>query len=192
MVSKGYIRYLYLFIIISFAATTIMFVSYELAFAQKEDKDDKNGKDQLIVKARIHLENMDMNKTKFLRVAAFINGEDFKQDIPISSIDKTKKTITVDLKTDVDNDIVSAHSPDEFFVCAYQVGDVINDFNSFTKFDCNESDLVNIDKPTVINLFRSGSLVYSTSKAIYEASLNQPNPPASDTIKIKILAPLAD
>ena len=192
MVSKGYIRYLYLFIIISFAATTIMFVSHELAFAQKEDKDDKNGKDQLIVKARIHLENMDMNKTKFLRVAAFINGEDFKQDIPISSIDKTKKTITVDLKTDVDNDIVSAHSPDEFFVCAYQVGDVINDFNSFTKFDCNESDLVNIDKPTVINLFRSGSLVYSTSKAIYEASLNQPNPPASDTIKIKILAPLAD
>jgi hypothetical protein len=194
MVSKGYIRYLYLFIIISFTATNILFVSfsYELAFAQKEDKDDKNGKDQLIVKARIHLENMDMNKTKFLRVAAFINGEDFKQDIPISSIDKTKKTITVDLKTHVDNDIVSAHSPDEFFVCAYQVGDVINDFNSFTKFDCNESDLVNIDKPTVINLFRSGSLVYSTSKAIYEASLNQPNPPASDTIKIKILAPLAD
>ena len=194
MVSKGYIRYLYLFIIISFTATNILFVSfsYELAFAQKEDKDDKNGKDQLIVKARIHLENMDMNKTKFLRVAAFINGEDFKQDIPISSIEKTKKTITVDLKTHVDNDIVSAHSPDEFFVCAYQVGDVINDFNSFTKFDCNESDLVNIDKPTVINLFRSGSLVYSTSKAIYEASLNQPNPPASDTIKIKILAPLAD
>ena len=194
MVSKGYIRYLYLFIIISFTATNILFVSfsYELAFAQKEDKDDKNGKDQLIVKARIHLENMDMNKTKFLRVAAFINGEDFKQDIPISSIEKTKKTITVYLKTHVDNDIVSAHSPDEFFVCAYQVGDVINDFNSFTKFDCNESDLVNIDKPTVINLFRSGSLVYSTSKAIYEASLNQPNPPASDTIKIKILAPLAD
>ena len=41
-------------------------------------------------------------------------NDDFKQDIPISSIDKTKKTITVDLKTDVDNDIVSAHSPDEF------------------------------------------------------------------------------
>ena len=152
----------------------------------------KIGNDQLIVKARIHLENIDMNKTKFLRVVAFINGDDFKQDIPISSIDKTKKTITVDLKTNVNNDIVSAHSPDEFFVCAYQVGNVINDYNSFNKFDCNESDLVNIDTPTVINLFRSGSLVYSTSKSIYEASLNQSNPHASDTIKIKILAPLAD
>ena len=92
----------------------------------------------------------------------------------------------------MNNDIVSAHSPDEFFVCTYQVGNVINDYNSFNKFDCKESDLVNIDTPTVINLFRSGSLVYSTSKSIYEASLNQSNPHASDTIKIKILAPLAD
>src|SRR5215210_5684276 len=191
MMNKGYIRYMCLFIIISFAAADILFVSssYELAFAKKSDKD---GKDQLIVKARIHLANIDMDKTKFLRVTAFINGDDFKQDIPISSIDKTKKTITVDLKTDVDNNIVSAHSPDEFFVCAYQVGNVLNDYNSFPKFDCNESDLVNIDKPTVINLFRSGSLVYPTSKAIYEASLNQPNLPDSNKIKIKILAPLAD
>jgi hypothetical protein len=194
MISQGYIRYVCLFIIISFATTTILLVSfsYELAYAQKDDKDNNDGKDQLIVKARIHLDNIDMNTTKFLRLVAFINGDDFKQDIPISSIDKTKKTITVDLKTDVDNDIVSAHSPDEFFVCAYQVGDVLNDYNSLTKFDCNESDLVNIDSPTVINLFRSGSLVYSTSKSIYEASLNQSNPPPSDTVKIKILAPLAD
>ena len=123
MVNKGYIRYIYLFIIISFAAANILFVSssffsYELAFAQKNDKDykDKDDKDLLVVKARIHLENIDIDKTKFLRVAAFINGQDFKQDIPISSIDKTKKMLDVDLKTDVENDIVSAHSPDEFFV----------------------------------------------------------------------------
>ena len=140
MVSKGYIRYIYLFIIISFAAANILFVSssiffYELAFAQKNDKDDKDkdDKDLLVVKARIHLENIDMDKTKFLRVTAFINGDDFKQDIPISSIDKTKKTLTVDLKVDKDNGIVEADTPDEFFVCAYQVGKVVNDYNSFTK-----------------------------------------------------------
>jgi hypothetical protein len=199
MVNKGYIRYIYLFIIISFAAANILFVSssffsYELAFAQKNDKDykDKDDKDLLVVKARIHLENIDIDKTKFLRVAAFINGQDFKQDIPISSIDKTKKMLDVDLKTDVENDIVSAHSPDEFFVCAYQVGEVVNNYNSFTKFDCNESDLVNIDKPTVINLFRSGSLVFSKSNTIYEASLNEPKKPIGNTIKIKVYAPLAD
>src|SRR5215210_1004990 len=124
MMNKGYIRYMCLFIIISFAAADILFVSsyYELAFAKKSDKD---GKDQLIVKARIHLANLDMDKTKFLRVTAFINGDDFKQDIPISSIDKTKKTITVDLKTDIDNGIVDANVPDEFFVCVYQVGDLM-------------------------------------------------------------------
>src|SRR5919112_6743223 len=193
MKSKIPIHSIVFIIVIVFASSIFLASnSAEIVFAKKNTDDNKKDKDQLTVKTSIHLENIDMDKTKFLRVTAFINGDDFKQDIPISSIDKTKKTITVYFKTDVDNDIVSAHSPDEFFVCAYQVGNVVNDYNSFPKFDCNESDLVNIDKPTVINLFRSGSLVYSTSKAIYEASLNQPNPPASDTIKIKILAPLAD
>ena len=170
---------------------------YDLSFAQKdnknnEDKDDD--KDKLVVKARIHLNNIALENTTSIRVAAFINGEDIKQDIPVSSIDKSKKTLNVDLKADKNNDIVDADTPDEFFVCAYQVKDVINDYNSFTKFDCNESDLVNIDKPTVINLFRSGSMVYSASKAVYdEANLNKPNGAGTnDKVKIKISAPLAD
>gem|GEM_PF-2480588 len=42
-----------------------------------------------------------MEKTKFLRVIGFINGEEVKQDIPIFSIDNTnKKTLDVDLTTD--------------------------------------------------------------------------------------------
>jgi hypothetical protein len=174
---------------------------YDLSFAQKdnknnEDKDDDkdNEKDKLVVKTRIHLNNIDLENTTSIRFAAFINGEDIKQDIPVSSIDKTKKILNVDLKADKNNDIVDANTPDEFFVCAYQVKDVINDYNSFTKFDCNESDLVNIDKPTVINLFRSGSMVYSASKAVYdEANLNKPNgADTNDKVKIKISAPLAD
>ena len=142
-----------------------------------------------------------MDKTKFLRVTAFINGQDFKQDIPISSIDKTKKTLTVDLKVDKDNGIVEADTPDEFFVCAYQVGKVVNDYNSFTeKFDCNESDLINIDKPTIINLFRIGSQVYATSQAVYQSSLNTDSSSSSSSgannnsnqVKIKVSAPLSD
>src|ERR671910_148214 len=183
MISNIPIQYIVLIIVIVFASNIFLTSnSAEMVFAQKNNDDDnKKDKDQLEVKTRIHLENIDMEKTKFLRITAFINGDDFKQDIPISSIDKSKKKLDVELKTEIDNGIVDANSPDEFFVCAYQVGNVLNDYNSFPKFDCNESDLVNIDKPTVINLFRSGSLVYTTSKAIYEASLNQPNPPDSDT-----------
>ena len=55
-----------------------------------------------------------MEKTKFIRVIGFINGEDIKQDISISSIDKNEKTLDVDLKTDIENEIVEADTPDEF------------------------------------------------------------------------------
>jgi len=170
--------------------------SYESAVAKK-DKDDEDkkekDKDQLVVNAQINLNNVDMKNTKFIRVTAFINGEDFKQDIPISSIDKSKKKVDVELKTDVKNDIVEADTPDEFFVCAYQVGDVLKDYKSLTKFDCNEGDLLSTSKPTEIELFKSGSQVYAKSQAVYAAHLNSNvNDPNSDKVKIKILAPLAD
>jgi hypothetical protein len=193
-------RFCIFFIVISFVTTILLLSYYELSFAQKdngndeeEDEDDKD-KDKLVVKAHINLKNIDLEKTKFIRVVGFINGEDIKQDIPISSIDNTnKKTLDVDLKTDIENEIVKADTPDEFFVCAYQVGDVLQqEYNSITKFDCNEGDLLHIDKPTEIRLFTSGSQVYAHSKAVYDANLNKMNNISSDTVKIEILAPLAD
>ena len=90
---KGYNKYLYILITISFAASIlcVFTLSYESVFAQKndnddDDDDDKEDKDKLIVKASINLENVDMENTKFIRVIGFINGEEAKQDIPISSI----------------------------------------------------------------------------------------------------------
>ena len=94
MVEKGYIKCLYIFIAIAFAVS-ILYVSSSLesAFAQKNDKDDKEDKDEHIVKANINLKNVDMKNTKFIRLIGFINGEEVKQDIPISSIDKTKNKL---------------------------------------------------------------------------------------------------
>jgi hypothetical protein len=185
--------------------TTILSISFisssffELSFAQKDKQDDDDGEkenDKLVVKTRIQINNLDLENTKFIRVIGFINGQEAKEDIPISSIDKTKKTLTVDLKVDKDNGIVEADTPDEFFVCAYQISEVVHDYNSFTeRFDCNESDLVNIDEPTIINLFRAGSQVYSSSQAVYQASLNTDSSSSSSTsnqVKIKVYAPLSD
>jgi hypothetical protein len=185
--------------------TTILSISFisssffELSFAQKDKQDDYDGEkenDKLVVKTRIQINNLDLENTKFIRVIGFINGQEAKEDIPISSIDKTKKTLTVDLKVDKDNGIVEADTPDEFFVCAYQISEVVHDYNSFTeRFDCNESDLVNIDEPTIINLFRAGSQVYSSSQAVYQASLNTDSSSSSSTsnqVKIKVYAPLSD
>ena len=193
MISKIPIQYIVLIIVIVFASNIFLASnSAEMVFAKKNNDDNKKDKDQLEVKTRIHLENIDMEKTKFLRITAFINGDDFKQDIPISSIDKSKKKLDVELKTDIDNGIVEANVPDEFFVCVYQVGDMMTEYNSFAKFDCNEGDILNIKKPTEIELFTAGSQVYAKSKVVYQANLNKVNGSNSDTVKIKILAPLAD
>jgi hypothetical protein len=196
MLEKGYIKCLYIFIAIAFAVSILyLSSSFESASAQKNDKEDKEDKDKLIVKASINLKNVDMKNTKFIRLIGFINGEDIKQDIPISSIDSTnKKTLDVDLKTDIENEIVEADTPDEFFVCAYQVEDnILTKNNVLPKFDCNEGDLLHIDKPTEISLFKSESQVYSKSQAVYESSLNTINNNInSNIVKIKIYVPLAD
>src|ERR671910_2513758 len=139
---RGYIKSFYFFIVISFVSS-IFFISFlEASFAQKDDNDDKV-EDKLIVKTRINLENIDMENTKFIRVIGFINGEEAKQDILISSIDKSKNSLNVELKVNEENEIVEASSPDEFFVCAYQVGDVSKESTTtLTKFDCNEGDIL--------------------------------------------------
>jgi hypothetical protein len=196
MICKIPIKYFAFIIVIVFASNIFLVSNPEMVFAKK-DKDDEDekekDKDQLVVNAQINLKNVDMKNTKFIRVTAFINGEDFKQDVPISSIDKSKKKVDVELKTDVENDIVEADTPDEFFVCAYQVGDVLKDYKSMTKFDCNEGDLLSTSKPTEIELFKSGSQVYAKSQAVYGSNLKSNiNDPNSDKVKIKILAPLAD
>jgi hypothetical protein len=193
MISKIPIQYIVFIIVIVFASSIFLASnSAEMVFAKKNTDDNKKDKNQLTVKTSIHLENIDMEKTKFLRITAFINGDDFKQDIPISSIDKSKKKLNVELKTDIDNGIVEANVPDEFFVCVYQVGDLMTEYNSFAKFDCNEGDILNIKKPTEIELFTAGSQVYAKSKVVYQANLNNVSGSNSGTVKIKILAPLAD
>jgi len=193
-----------MFITISFAASILCIstLSLESVFAQKNDNDDdddkKEDKGKLIVKASIDLENVDMENTKFIRVIGFINGEEAKQDVPISSIDKSNNNLNFELKVNEENDIVEADTPDEFFVCGYQVreGDVSKEStttNLITKFDCNEGDI--LGNPTKISLFKSGSQVYSKSQEYYQAHLNMVNnnnTANNDKVKIKIIAPLAD
>jgi len=201
---KGYNKYLFILITISFAVSilSVSTLSYDSVFAQKngndDDDDKKEDKGKLIVKASIDLENVDMENTKFIRVIGFINGEEAKQDIPISSIDKSNNNLNVELKVNEENDIVEADTPDEFFVCGYQVGkgDISKEStttNLVTKVDCNEGDI--LGNPTKISLFKSGSQVYSKSQEYYQGHLNMVNnnnTANNAKVKIKIIAPLAD
>jgi len=162
-----------------------------LSFAQEDENDDEEeDENKLIVSAKVDLENVDLANTKFIRVIGFINGEEAKQDIPISSIDKSDNNLDVELKVNEENDIVEADTPDEFFVCAYQVGDSTKESTQITNFDCNEGDIQG--NPTEISIFKSDSQVYEKSQEVYQANLNTNSSNNSDQVKIKISAPLAD
>ena len=188
---RGYLKFLYFLIIPSILG--IFFVSIiGLSFAQEDEngEEEEEEENKLIVRANVDLENVDLANTKFIRVIGFINGEEAKQDIPISSIDKADNNLEVELKVNEENDIVEADTPDEFFVCAYQVGDSTKESTQITNFDCNEGDIQG--NPTEISIFKSDSQVYEKSQEVYQANLNTNSSNNSDQVKIKISAPLAD
>ena len=63
------------------------------------------------------------------------DSQDNKKDVPISSTNTTKEILNLGLKSDVRNDIEDAHYPNQFYACGYPQ-QLITDYNSFAKFDC--------------------------------------------------------
>jgi hypothetical protein len=89
--------------------------------------DEKN---KLVVVSDIDLQNID--KIGFIKVVGAINGEDFVKNIPLDKIDETTKKLKVNFVMNKDNEINSAHTPDEFFVCAYHFINPNNSNNNNT------------------------------------------------------------
>ena len=129
--------------------------------------------DKLVVKAKIYLQNLE--RVGFLRISSLLNGEEIIKDVPLSEIDRSIPTITIDLMVNKKNDFVKASAKDEYHVCAYHIRDLMQEYDSFTNFDCNEGDLQSVDMPNYISLFQPSSQVYLKSQnyrynALYEAS----------------------
>ena len=78
-------------IVITFVTSILIISSSQISFAKKNDKEEKDDE-----------------------------RKDLKKDIPLSSIDKTKK-INKDSKekTEVQNDILNDHYPNQYYVCRY-------------------------------------------------------------------------
>jgi len=93
-------------IVIIFVTSLLIISSSQISFAKKNDKEEDD-------------------------------GEDLKKNIPVSSIEKTKK-IDKDSKekTEVQNDILNDHYPNQYYVCGYPQ-QLITGYNSFEKFNCN-------------------------------------------------------
>jgi hypothetical protein len=93
-------------IVITFVTSILIISSSQISFAIKNDKEENDGKD-------------------------------LKKDIPVSSIEKTKKTDKDSKeKTQVQNDILNDHYPNQYYVCGYPQ-QLVTDYNSFEKVNCN-------------------------------------------------------
>ena len=123
---------------------------------EKENVDEKN---KLVVVSNINLQNIP--KVGMLKVVGVINGEGFIKTIPLDEIDDTKEKLRVKFVMNKDNEFVSASKPDEFFVCAYHIEEMTEDYNHLPPyFDCDEGDLAGSDSTTISRLFGAQSLVY--------------------------------
>src|SRR5215210_947205 len=133
-----------------------------------------NNSDYVTFKVVLNLQNIE--KTGFIRLVGYINGQSFKEDIQLSELDLSTNKLDVKLNVLKDIGFVSLDPPDEFFVCAYHLKDLEKEKNSLLQFDCNEADVQSSDGPNTIRLFKPSSMKYSGSKAFNEQQVLPPKP----------------
>ena len=63
-------------------------------------------------------------------------AKDLKKDIPVSSIDETKKIRQDSNQTEVQNNILNDHYPNQYYARGYPQ-QLITDYNFFEKLNCD-------------------------------------------------------
>ncbi|HJT85747.1 MAG TPA: hypothetical protein VJ697_14790 [Nitrososphaeraceae archaeon] len=170
------------------------------------EDDDIDLENKVLVKARINLANLE--KQGFLRIAAYINGQEVIKNITLDKLDESKQTLNVNLAVNKETSFLKAGDRDEFFVCAYHVKDLTKEYNTLTYFDCDEGDLLGPDKPTITRLFSPSSLVYRDSENVFNNSSSKYSQLLStnihetnksnleeekdDSVQLKIYSPMED
>ena len=178
-------------------------INSEDTYTEDDDIDLEN---KVLVKARINLANLE--KQGFLRIAAYINGQEVIKNITLDNLDESKQTLNVNLAVNKETSFLKAGDRDEFFVCAYHVKDLTEEYNSLIYFDCDEGDLLGPDKPTISRLFSPSSLVYRDSENVFNNSSSKYSQLLStnihetnksdleeekdDSVKLKIYSPMED
>jgi hypothetical protein len=163
--------------IVCCCSTTLLTIDQVMAQGSEIPIKNNDGeKNKLEVISNINLQNI--SKTGLLKVVGVINGEDFVKTIPLDKLKESTKKLKVTFSMNKDNEINSAHKPDEFFVCAYYVENPSNIKSvSFDKqkkdevtvkyFDCNEGDIKSTTSPTKSSLFKAKSQVYNKTATYY-------------------------
>ena len=111
--------------IVGCCSTTLLTIDQVMAQGSEINIKNNDGeKNKLEVISNINLQNI--SKTGLLKVVGVINGEDFVKNIPLDKLKESTKKLKVTFSMNKDNEINSAHKPDEFFVCAYHVENPVN------------------------------------------------------------------
>jgi hypothetical protein len=162
---------------VSCCSTTLLTIDQVMAQGSEiHIKNNDGEKNKLEVISNINLQNI--SKTGLLKVVGVINGEDFVKNIPLDTLKESTKKLKVTFSMNKDNEINSAHKPDEFFVCVYHVENPINiksisfdkqkiDDITVDNFDCNEGDIKSTTSPTKSSLFKAKSQVYNKTVSYY-------------------------
>ena len=128
----------------------------------------------MVVISKINLQNIE--KKGNIKVVASINGEEFVKNIPLDKLKESSKQLKIKFSMDKENEIVSASTPDEFFICAYHAKNAndnkiesiySNKQNAIEYFDCNEGDIKSTTSPTKLNVFKPKSQVYNKTITYY-------------------------
>ena len=163
--------------IVGCCSTTLLTIDQVMAQGSEiHIKNNDGEKNKLEVISNINLQNI--SKTGLLKVVGVINGEDFVKNIPLDKLKESTKKLKVTFSMNKDNEINSAHKPDEFFVCAYHVENPSNiksvsfdkpkkDEVTVDNFDCNEGDIKSTKSPTKSSLFKAKSQVYNKTASYY-------------------------
>ena len=173
LLNLGILIIIVLFIVpVSFSYLQIAMAEEPQTILQKTNDNGKNNDDKLVVVSIINLQNIE--KKGLLKVVGVINGEDFVKNISLDKLKETTKKLKVKFSMDKENEIISSHKLDEFFICAYHVKNPDNlksisfdSQNLINYFDCNEGDIKSTTSPTEINLFKVTSQVYNKTSTYY-------------------------
>jgi hypothetical protein len=166
---------------------------------ENEEKDSSISSKLTTIKAKLDLNNItNIENYDRIKVVGYLNGEgqisylDLKDNQKeIQRQQQPNKNLNVDLKFSQTNYISSVMIDDEYFVCAYMLGNNQMDKTNLPIYDCDEGNIgLSTDSDTV-TLF-STMKKYSESNAFYKTRQSSVDDQIPEKIKITINVPLYD
>ena len=166
-------------------------------FDNENDEEDESMSAITTIRAKLHLYNTDTKDYDRIKIVGYLNGEGQVSYLDLKeynqNLAKTNQTpLTVDLKFNTSNDVSTVMIDDEYFVCAYLIGNkILNNTANLSVYDCDEGNIGTSTTSDSVKLF-STMKKYHDSNTFYKTQKNLINDQISGKIKILVHVPLFD